>query len=194
MAERLPRLLPADLDEAQRRLYDQLVSGPRQGGPVPLTGAGGQLEGPFNAMLFAPGTGAPLLGLGTAVRFGSSLTPRAREIATLAVAAHSGSEYELYAHERLGRQAGLTAAECAALRGQQEPGLADPAEQAVLRVTRALLDGGDIPDDLYRTAERRLGRAGLVELVTLAGYYLTLAMLMRVFRVEAPSDAGPPAR
>jgi len=194
MAERLPRLLPADLDEAQRRLYDQLVSGPRQGGPVPLTGTGGRLEGPFNAMLFAPGTGAPLLGLGTAVRFGSSLTPRAREIATLAVAAHSGSEYELYAHERLGRQAGLTAAECAALRGQQEPGLADPAEQAVLRVTRALLDGGDIPDDLYRAAERALGRAGLVELVTLAGYYLTLAMLMRVFRVEAPSDAGPPAR
>jgi len=194
MAERLPRLLPADLDEAQRRLYDQLVSGPRQGGPVPLTGTGGRLEGPFNAMLFAPGTGAPLLGLGTAVRFGSSLTPRAREIATLAVAAHSGSEYELYAHERLGRQAGLTAAECAALRGQQEPGLADPAEQAALRVTRALLDGGDIPDDLYRAAERALGRAGLVELVTLAGYYLTLAMLMRTFRVDAPSDAGPPAR
>jgi 4-carboxymuconolactone decarboxylase len=194
MAERLPRLLPAELDEAQRRLYDQLVSGPRQGGPVPLTGADGQLEGPFNAMLFAPGTGAPLLGLGTAVRFGSSLAPRAREIATLAVAAHSGSEYELYAHERLGRQAGLTAAECAALRGQQDPGLADPAEQAVLRVTRALLDGGDIPDDLYLTAERRLGRAGLVELVTLAGYYLTLAMLMRTFRVDAPGDAGPPAR
>jgi hypothetical protein len=75
MAERLPRLLPADLDEAQRHLYDLLVSGPRQGGPVPLTGADGQLEGPFNAMLFAPGTGAPLLGLGTAVRFGSSLAP-----------------------------------------------------------------------------------------------------------------------
>ena len=127
-------------------------------------------------------------------RFGSGLTPRAREIATLAVAAHSGSEYELYAHERLGRQAGLTAAECAALRGRQDPGLADPAEQAVLRVTRALLDGGDIPDDLYLAAEQALGRAGLVELVTLAGYYLTLAMLMRTFRVDAPGDAGPPAR
>ena len=123
-------------------------------GPVPLTGADGQLEGPFNAMLFAPGTGAPLLALGTAVRFGSGLTPRAREIATLAVAAHSGSAYELYAHERLGRQAGLTAAECAALRDQQDPGLADPAEQAVLRVTSALLAGGDIPDDLYHAAEQ----------------------------------------
>ncbi|HEY7011416.1 MAG TPA: carboxymuconolactone decarboxylase family protein [Streptosporangiaceae bacterium] len=195
MAERLPRLLPADLDEAQRHLYDLLVSGPRQGGPVPLTGADGQLEGPFNAMLFAPGTGAPLLGLGTAVRFGSSLAPRVREIATLAIAAHSGSEYELYAHERLGRQAGLTAAECAALRGQQDPGLADPGEQAVLRVTRRLLDGGDIPDDLYRAAERALGPAGLVELVTLAGYYLTLAMLMRTFRVGAPEpgQAAPPS-
>ena len=64
----------------------------------------------------------------------------------------------------------------------------------MLRVTRALLDGGDIPDDLYRAAEQALGRAGLVELVTLAGYYLTLAMLMRTFRVDAPGHAGPPAR
>src|SRR5262249_2888681 len=127
-------------------------------------------------------------------RFGSSLTPRAREIATLAVAAHSGSEYELYAHEVLGRQAGLTAAECAALRGQQDPGLADPAEQAVLRGTRVLLDGRDIPAHLSRAAEGRLGRAGLVELVTLAGYSLTLALLMRTFQVGAPEpQAGPRA-
>jgi hypothetical protein len=27
-----------------------------------------------------------------------------------------------------------------------------------------------------------------------AGYYLTLAMLMRAFRVDAPSDAGPLTR
>ena len=195
-AERLPRLRPAELDETQRRLYDELVSGPRSRGPVPLTGADGRLEGPFNAMLFAPGTGAPLLALGTAVRFGSGLTPRAREIATLAVAAHSGSAYELYAHERLGRQAGLTAAECTALRDRRDPGLADPAEQAVLRVTSALLAGGGIPDDVYHAAEQALGHAGLVELATLAGYYLTLAMIMTMFRVVAPEPAahetGPP--
>jgi 4-carboxymuconolactone decarboxylase len=192
MRERLPRLRPAELDEAQRRLYDELVSGPRGRGPqvVPLTAGDGQLEGPFNAMLFAPGTGAPLLALGTAVRFCSSLTPRAREIATLAVAAHSGSAYELYAHERLARQAGLTAAECAALRDRRDPGLADPGERAVLRATSALLDGEDIPDDVYRAAEEALGRAGLVELATLAGYYLTLAMLMRAFRVGAPEPAA----
>jgi 4-carboxymuconolactone decarboxylase len=197
-AERLPRLRPAELDETQRRLYDELVSGPRSRGPVPLTGADGQLEGPFNAMLFAPETGGPLLALGTAVRFGSGLTPRAREIATLAVAAHSGSAYELYAHERLGRQAGLTAAECTAVRDQRDPGLADPAEQAVLRVTRALLAGGDIPDDVYHTAEETLGRGGLVELGALVGYYLTLALIMRTFQVGAPGtgptagEAGPP--
>jgi 4-carboxymuconolactone decarboxylase len=197
-AERLPRLRPAELDETQRRLYDELVSGPRSRGPVPLTSADGQLEGPFNAMLFAPGTGAPLLALGTAIRFGSGLTPRVREIATLAVAAHSGSAYELYAHGLLGRQAGLTDGECAALRDQRDPGLTDPAEHAVLRVTRALLAGDGIPDDVYREAEQTLGRTGLVELATLAGYYLTLALIMRIFQVGAPGtgpgvgETGPP--
>ena len=39
----------------------------------------------------------------------------------------------------------------------------------MLRVTSALLAGGGIPDDLYRAAEAvALGRAGLVELATLA--------------------------
>ncbi len=67
----------------------------------------------------------------------------------------------------------------------------------MLRVTSALLAGGGIPDDLYRAAEQALGRAGLVELATLAGYYLTLAMIMRTFLVGAPEpatgEAGPPA-
>ncbi len=143
-------------------------------------------------MLFAPETGAPLLALGTAVRFRSGLAPRAREIAILAVAAYSGSEYEQYAHERLGLEAGLTAAECAALRGQRVPVLADPAEQAVLQVTSELLAGGDMPDGLYRAAEETLGRAGLVELCALVGYYLTLAMIMRTFQVGAPSDREAP--
>ena len=191
MAERLPRLRPAELDETQRRLYDELVSGPRSRGPVPLTGAGGQLEGPFNAMLFAPGTGAPLLALGTAVRFGSGLTPRAREIAILAVAAHSSSAYELYAHERA-RPAGWPdrrRVRRPARPTGPRPGRSGRAGRAAGH-QRAARPGGGIPDDLYRAAEQALGRAGLVELATLAGYYLTLAMIMRTFLVGARAGDG----
>src|SRR6185369_9661825 len=128
---RLRRLVPADLDEAQRLLYDRIVGGPRANGPrpVPLTEPDGSLRGPFNAMLYAPAVGEALQSLGAAVRFGTALSDRVREIAILAVAAHWDSAFERYAHEAIGRVVGLSEDIIAALRAGTEPPLTDPTEQ-----------------------------------------------------------------
>ena len=40
--------------------------------------------------------------------------------------------------------------------------------------------------DQYRRAVAELGRSGLFELLTLVGYYATLALQLRVFRVGTP--------
>jgi hypothetical protein len=101
-------LVPADLDDQQRALYDAIAGGPRAAGPrlFALTDAAGRLNGPFNAMLFAPEVGTALQDLGAAIRYRSSLTARIREMAILAVAAHWDSAFERYAHEAVGRAAG----------------------------------------------------------------------------------------
>lgn len=114
---RLPRLTPDELDLDQRPLYDAITGGPRAGGPqlFALTDTEGRLNGPFNAMLFAPGVGAALQELGSAIRYRTSLSGRIRELAILAVAAHWDSAFERYAHEPIGRAAGLTDAEIAAV-------------------------------------------------------------------------------
>ena len=48
---------------------------------VDLVDEDGRLEGPFNAFLLQPRLGGPLQALGAAVRYGTSLSDRAREIA-----------------------------------------------------------------------------------------------------------------
>jgi 4-carboxymuconolactone decarboxylase len=186
--ERLARLHPPFRDEAQERLYASITSGPRGGsrGPFALVDEAGALTGPFNAMLFQPGVGAALQALGTAVRFEGTLPGRTRELAILLVAAHWASGFEQHAHEAAGRLAGLSDAELAAVRAGEEPGLADPAERAAVRAARALVRAGDLDDDEYAEAVAQLGEAGVFELTTLVGYYATLALQLRVFRVPAP--------
>ncbi|WP_208719877.1 carboxymuconolactone decarboxylase family protein [Amycolatopsis circi] len=58
--------------------------------------------------LCAPAVGSPLQALGEAIRYRTRMSARMREIAILAVASASGSEFETYAHQRAGRAAGLS--------------------------------------------------------------------------------------
>ena len=112
-------------------------------------------------------------------------------MAILAVAQAWDSAYERASHEPIGREAGLTDEEIEALRGGADPGFADKQEQAAYAVVRALTgldpNTADLDDEQYDTAVAALGERALVELSTLVGYYATLALQMRIFRVPAPA-------
>ena len=186
---RLRNPTPKELDADQRALYDEIAGGPRSAGPqlFELVDREGRLNGPFGIMLHSPSIGSALQAVGTAVRYRSVLSARVRELAILAVGAHWNSDFELYAHVPLARHAGLTEAEVAGVVGGSDVHLADPAERVVLRVDRALLQTSDLTDEEYAAARDVIGEQGLVELTTLVGYYATLALQLRVFRVGAPT-------
>ncbi|MBE1536480.1 carboxymuconolactone decarboxylase family protein [Actinomadura algeriensis] len=192
-ASRLPLLPPGALAEEQRAVYEAVTGGPR-GGRAPafrLTDEDGRLLGPFNAMLYSPSVGLPLQDLGAALRFRTAFTKREREIATLVVAARLRSDFEWYAHERIGLRAGLEQDEMDALRAGRAPMLGDVRERVVYEAARQLAAEGDVSDAVYAEAVATLGRSAVVELVTLVGYYTALAMQLRVFRVGVPE--GEPA-
>lgn len=194
MHGRLPWLRPDELDGPRREVYDAIAGGPRAAGPQSfrLTDVDGRLEGPFNAMLVSPGVGMALQDLGAAVRYRTSLSDRAREIAVLALAALRQSDFEWYAHERVGRRAGLTDQELGSLlRGEEPDGLPE-SELVVLRTTTALASAGDLDDDEFALAEATLGREGIAELVVLVGYYDLLALSLRVWRTPLPAGETPP--
>ena len=190
---RLPRSTPADLDPAQRELYDAITGGPRATGPqrVRLVDDVGALNGPFNAMLVAPPVGQALQGLGAAIRYETTLSDRVREMAILAVATHWDSTFERYAHEPIARAAGVTEEQLDALRESTVPDLVDGERQA-LAVVYALLRDGDVDDVTYADAVSTIGNRMVFELTALVGYYATLALQLRVFRVTTPAESGQP--
>jgi 4-carboxymuconolactone decarboxylase len=191
---RIRKLPPAALDDEQRALYDAIAGGRRAQGPqlFRLSDADGCLEGPFNAFLLQPRLGAALQALGAAVRYETALDDRSREIAILVVAARWRSDFEQYAHEAVGRAAGLNDAHLAAIRDGRHDMLSG-REAVVARTAAALAARGDLDDAEYRAAAAELGADGLFELLTLVGYYATLALQLRVFRVPAPEETTSPA-
>ena len=198
---RLAALSSDTMTPEQVGLYREILSGPRGQGPRAVlldTGAGG-LAGPFNAMLYAPDVGHALQELGAAIRFRTQLSPRVREMAILVVAQAWNSDYERSSHEPIGRDAGLTDPEIEALRAGADPCFTDDQERVAYQVVRSLTGPADLDDQQYDQAVATLGEQSLVELSTLVGYYATLALQLRVFRVPAPDgaphgapDAAPP--
>jgi 4-carboxymuconolactone decarboxylase len=181
---RQQRIQPEDLDTDQAALYRSITEGRRssQAAQSALTDDDGVLRGPFNGFLLAPALGDPLQRLGAAIRYNSGLSERTRELAVLTVAAHWDSTFEQQAHESIGRSIGLTELEIVALRDRQIPTLKDPFEAGCLEVVRALLDG-DVCDAVWAEASVELGQKTIFALTTLVGYYATLALQMRVFRI-----------
>ncbi|MEV5407496.1 carboxymuconolactone decarboxylase family protein [Thermopolyspora sp. NPDC052614] len=191
-ATRLERFEVADLDAAQRKIYDRIVGGRRVGKPqpYPLVDERGRLEGPTNAWLLSPPVGEAFELLGAAIRFDLSISHRIREIVTFLVAAHRDSPYEKYAHRLTAPLAGMTAEEIEELCAGRDPGLTDESERVAFEVARTLIESGDLDDATYERAVALLGARGLFEITVLIGYYEMTATQLAVFGVLPPDNAG----
>lgn len=174
-------LTPSQMNPKQLELYELLTK--NESPDVTMTNADGSLVGPFNLMVHEPRLGAALQKLGGIILYRGSLSARAREIAILCVAAHQQSEFERSAHEAIGRSAGLTDDEMATIAAKGLLTLSDPVEACVFKVSRTLLEDGDLNDGAYAEAVKILGEGGLIELSTVIGYYSLVALQLRLFRV-----------
>lgn len=192
---RMPDLRPEVLDEAQRGLHDRIAGGDRaRDASFRLTEADGSLVGPFGALLLSPTVGDALQQVGAAIRFGCGLSPKVRELAILAVAAEHRSSFEWWAHEPIARRAGLSDEQIRDLHAGRSPAFDDDATAAAHSLCRALLAGRRPDDDAFDAARQAFGDGGVMELVSLVGYYRLLAQLMDTFDIDVPTGELYPFR
>ena len=117
----------------------------------------------------------------------AALPGAAREIAILTVGAKWMAEYEWWAHARIGRREGVSDETIDAIHRGERPTLSDPLESAVYDFTAALLETGRVEPAAYDAARAQIGDSGLVELVTLAGYYTLVSFTLNAFEVRLPA-------
>ena len=197
---RLDLIAPADLDEAQRVLYEAITGGPRAGqaGTVPIVDEEGRLLGPFAVMLLTPEVGDAMQQVGAKIRFSAALTGRERELGILAVAGELRSDFERLAHEPAARKLGLTELQVNAVMSGRVPDGLSGDEALVCRLARAMTAERKLRDEDYEAGVAALGRERLAELTWLVGYYSALALALAVFRPVLPESftrahAGPEA-
>lgn len=172
---------PDGLDEAQKALWDSVVSGRRA---KPGAAAPSSLAGPFNPWMYAAGGGVHAARLGEYIRYETAFDDRMRELAILTVAAHYRADFEFWAHSEVALGAGVPESVIEAVRSGKSPG--DGLEGDIHRAVGQLLGDGRIDDATYQLLSERLGQRGLVELVMLTGYYCLISMTLNVFDVRPP--------
>jgi 4-carboxymuconolactone decarboxylase len=179
---RLPDLRRDQLTNEGQAVWDAIVGtrGSR------LATADGGLAGPFNAFVHAPNVGRPLTELGATLRSGTSLERRLTEVAIIVVGARWKAEFEWWAHARMARQHGVADAVVDAIGRGEDPSFSAEDERIVYAVARQLTSAGRVNDETYAAARRLLGDAGMVELITLCGYYTLISFVLNAFEVPLP--------
>jgi 4-carboxymuconolactone decarboxylase len=151
----------------------------------------GRMTGPFNAFVQAPDVGRHLEPLGAVVRFGTSVERRLAEIAIMTVAAHWKAEYEWQAHVRMARGHGVPEPVIEAIARGDDPPLVADDERAVYTVARQLTETGRLSQDVYEAAHSALGDAGMVELISMCGYYTLVSFVLGAFDVPLRPGTQP---
>ncbi len=189
---RLRLLSPKTLRPDQRPLYDQIVgklvpwaeeSGFRAATPE------GELLGPFNVMLYSPAIGEATLAVTGAEQKHSVLTPRIREIVILTVGSVWKAAYELYAHAAVARTVGLDEETISAIVAGHVPEGLSEEETVAHEFTHMLVAEHKISQRMYDRVLAAVGEKGLVDMIVLAGNYMTVSALLNTFDVPVPAEA-----
>lgn len=176
---RVPEPRREELDPEARSVYDRIAA------------TRGATRGPYGVLLHHPALAERVAALGEQLRFRSTLPGADRELAILAAGREAEAPYEWAAHEPIARREGTRPEAIAVLRdGGPTDGLL-PREAVIVDTVRALYRRRGLTAAEFARAEAELGRRGLVELVTLAGYYGMIGGILNAFEVALPPGAGP---
>ena len=194
---RLPLVRTGPLRDEQlaweAELRSEVVPWARRSGVHAAT-VEGDLIGPFNAFVHQPVPGRAFMAWVRADQAQSSLSAAVREIVVLTVGVAWQSEYEIYVHSALARDAGVPEPVIAAVLAGEPAEQFSAAEAAAYRFADELVRTRRVCDETYRLALDAIGRTGVLDLVHLIGIYLATSALLNAFLVPAPPAAGSAGR
>lgn len=126
--------------------------------------------------------------LGNALLFRGKLSPTLRELAILRVGWHSRASYEVYQHERIGRDVGLSEAKVRAVAQGPDAAAFDDHEKAVLRFTDDVVKNVRASDASFKAVAAFLDPEQIVELTITIGYYMMVSRFLETMGVD--DEAG----
>jgi len=147
----------------------------------------GRLPGPNKIYIHNPKLAAVMGPLGAYFRTGYSLSEREREIAVVITTSHFHAAYPTNSHERAAKNAGIPADKVEAMLTGLPTSFDDTREQIVYEMATCLANARWVSRGLYDRAVEVLGHEGITDVITLMGFYSSVAMTLAFY--DVPSDS-----
>ncbi|MDR5798180.1 carboxymuconolactone decarboxylase family protein [Caballeronia sp. LZ008] len=179
--QRFEPLTPDAMTPEQSAVAEQLSSGPRGG-----------VRGPFLVLLHHPELARVVQALGEHLRFGTDFPDSLIEIGVLVTARHWTCQYEWVAHSALAKKAGVSEAIISAIAEDRVPQFDSADEALVHRFCVETNTLGQPSDEAYEQARKLFGARGVLDLLSLCGYYSMLAMVLNTARLPLPAGQSDP--
>ena len=125
------------------------------------------------------------LRMGNGLLYRCELDPVLRELAIIRVGRLSRTAYEVFQHERIGREVGVSEEKIAALRDAtiEAPAFTDH-DKAVLRYTDDVVRNVRASDKTLKAVQAFLSAGALVELTLTIGYYMMVCRFLESMGVD----------
>jgi len=170
--ERMPPI-PADkMTDAQKKAA------------ADFTAARGNLSGPWAVLLRSPELVNRVRPLSDYLRFNSVLPPRLSEFVILITAREWAQQYEWNAHHPLALKGGLNPEVAKAIAEGRRPVKMAEDEEIAYDFCTELDSNHSVSDATYARALSKFGEQGIVDMVSLHGYYTMIAMLLNTARTR----------
>lgn len=178
---RFPQLTMEQLTDAQRPLGEQIMK-------VSSVGLGG----PYNPLIRSPVYGQRLFDLLYYLRWQTSVPIRLNEFATLIIGRQWRSQVEWFAHAPLAQKAGLSPQVIADLKAGKRPDGMSEEEAVVYDFVTELTNHHAISDELFARARKVFSDQQIVDLTSVAGTYISVAMLLAMAEETVPPGREEP--
>jgi 4-carboxymuconolactone decarboxylase len=178
---RFPQLTMEQLTEQQRPLGEQVMK---------VSSVG--LAGPYNPMMRSPVLGQRLFDLFHYLRWETSVPTKLNEFAILIIGRQWRSQVEWYAHAPLAQKAGLSPDIIAELKASKRPSGMAEDEAVVYDFVTELTTKHEVSDATYSRAKKIFNDQQVVDLTSVAGCYVSVAMLLAMAEETTPPGKEAP--
>jgi len=144
------------------------------------------LGGPYNPLLRSPVLGQRMFDLLHYLRWETSVPLELNEFAILIIARQWRSQVEWFAHAPLSVKAGLSPDIVAELKAGNRPSNMPPEEAVVYDFVTELTTKHVVSDETFERAKKILGEQQVVDLTTVAGTYISIAMVLAMSEESVP--------
>jgi 4-carboxymuconolactone decarboxylase len=156
-----------------------------------ISGARGNVRGPFTVWLRNPKLAEHANAFGIALRDSKHLDRRLFELVVITVCRAWSVQYAWSAHVGAAETAGVTPEVIAAIRGNRRPDFKRDDERMVYDVATEIMQTKDLSQATYDRAVDAFGVEGTVDLISTVGFYGMVGIFLKSFDVPTPTGDRP---